>query len=96
MKLVKAWEALKAWQEEGRRCRPVDPMIPDQEFDEPKSWKAEIFLTDRDFELEPPRPGVVEYSFDCRDNLVSFYLSNEIIKKLRGKHWRVVCTEILE
>lgn len=103
MKPVKAWETLRAWQEEGRKCRPADvPNVGENNFDVPMKW---TFWFEREFEIEPPKPKIVEFTslgakaflndmtqcqaviFDCEPN---------VAKDLNGKRWRVICTEIVE
>ena len=107
MKTVKAWEALKAFQEEGRKCRPF---VGDQEsafpFCPPGDWKnfGDGILI---WELEPPKAQVVEfeatqaisrYHWDMKrfyvEYSVEFSISKEVAKKLNGKSWKVTCTEI--
>ena len=104
MKPVKAWEALKAWQEEGRMCRPASW---NAYYEQPTHWTDWHKI--KEWELEPPKPQVVE--FECRwvkDGEFSPICPIIEVPKggvapsvflkslLNGKHWRVTCTEIVD
>ena len=90
MKTVKAWEALKAFQEEGRKCRPVGY----ETFHSPLHYIEENSMVCEkwEFELEPPKPQVVEICVDGTNGAVSFKSAE--LELLLGKRWRCVCTEI--
>lgn len=99
MKPVKAWEALKAWQEEGRKCRPVEYPIAD--FQSPDFWSSKRFLQDEPFDLEPPKPETVE--FEAEANQINYFYKTEkkgVVfetdgEKLHGKRWKVTCVEVV-
>lgn len=93
MKTVKAWEALKAWQETRQRCRPVGTICQtNPAFRNPAEW---FNFTAYEFILEPPKPQVVELTMEgsCPSKDL---LRHDDYKKLLGKRWRCVCTEIME
>lgn len=105
MKPVKAWEALKAWQEEGRKCRP-EGYGESWNFCQPNAW-PNFALASVFFELEPPKPQVVE--FEAKAVLTSvcdeenndskqiiFECDEATTEKLDGKRWRVTCAEIVD
>lgn len=101
MKPVKAWEALRAWQEEGRKCRPIINNTTTA-FKAPSDWDAIRFVVGQEFELGPPVPQVVEFEgkVECTNvnvfSIIYFECPEDAGKKLVGKRWRVTCTEIVD
>lgn len=91
MKTVKAWEALKIFQENGTECIPVDWVVS-KGYKPPNEWPH---WENRLFYLEP-RPKVVEIILDYTRE--KWFIDAELCddRKLQGKRWRCVCTEIVE
>jgi hypothetical protein len=87
MKTYKYWECWKAWQEEGRKCRPNND---NYEFDKPS-----VHYGHGEYILEPQKSDLFEW-----EGTITFYelecaLRHPQLKRFVGKKVRVIVEEIL-
>lgn len=101
MKPVKAWKAIKIWQEEGRGCRPVH-LKYNKSFGDPMGWinrlgygiEFEVEKKRIQFEAEAYTNGHPEVDIELPG--IVFNVADNIQNRLKGKRWRVTCEQIAE
>ena len=81
--------------------RGLAEFLCDWHFKTSDSWSKDSILADWEYQ-EIRKPEVVEFELDCKEFKQSYALvnqrfgpTNDLYNSLRGKKWKVVCTEVM-